>query len=209
MNITPDNGLAHLGARINEAQRLAIEHAGNAIEQAIACGQMLLEAKARVPHGKWLPWLRDNITFGERSAQGYMRVAKRVPPQIRNGVSDFPSLRTALHALARPRRHMREAFDAEWRALSAHVDALRAKSPDNPKDWTVEDAKACANNIRAMDMLRHRHGLCVQESCLICDALGLNGPGYLPPRWVREWAERTLMIEETAKFTQGDGNDNA
>src|SRR5215472_15300963 len=67
---SPAVSLADLGARINEAHHLAIGHAGKAIEQAIACGQLLLEAKAKVPHGKWLPWLRNNISFGERSAQG-------------------------------------------------------------------------------------------------------------------------------------------
>ena len=75
---------------------MAIGHAGKAIEQAIACGRMLLEAKAKVPHGKWLPWLRDNITF---------------------------SLRAALHALATPRR---DAIDADLEAWIAGVHVLNA-----------------------------------------------------------------------------------
>jgi DUF3102 family protein len=66
-----------LAARINEAHHSAMRHADKAISQAIACGEMLLEAKAKLPHGQWLPWLRKNITFGERSAQGYMRIAQK------------------------------------------------------------------------------------------------------------------------------------
>jgi len=189
-NIAASNSLTDLGARINEAHQLAIGHAGKAIEHAIACGQMLLEAKAKVPHGKWLPWLRDNITFGERSAQGYMRIEQRVPPQIRNGVADFSSLRTALHALAVPRKDRREAFDAEVESCLAQVDARRRRSPKEVKDWSIADAKACADNIRALAAVLHKHGLCRQEDCLVCDALGRNGPEYLPPRWVCEWAEQ-------------------
>jgi hypothetical protein len=166
------NSLADLGTRINEAHHLAIQHAGKAIEHAIACGQMLIAAKAKVPHGKWLPWLRENITFSERSAQGYMRIAEKVPHQIRNGVSDFTSLRGALHALAIPRRDRREAIDADLEAWMAD----KGNRPDNPGDWSIEDAKACVNHIRAFDEIMHRYGLCPFERgpdedktlCLVC-----------------------------------------
>jgi len=183
--------ITDLGARINEAHRLAIQYAGKAIEHAIACGQMLLEAKANVPHGKWLPWLRENVTFGERSAQGYMRIAQKakgnmrlaqqVPDRIRNGVADFTSLRSALHALATPRRNRIEEFDAEMLAFQAHIDAVRSRRPDDPKDWSPTDARNCADLIRGIDAILHKHGLCVQTDCLVCDALELNGPDYVPP----------------------------
>ncbi|PWT84405.1 MAG: hypothetical protein C5B56_15645 [Proteobacteria bacterium] len=94
--------IGDLGARINEAHRLAITHAGEAVGHAIACGQMLLEAKAALPHGRWLPWLRDNIAFGEssdspsrsaalsygeaallRSLQGTHKPARRAPQRAR------------------------------------------------------------------------------------------------------------------------------
>jgi hypothetical protein len=175
------NSLVDLATRINEAHRSAIHHAGKALEQAIACGQMLLEAKAKVPHGQWLPWLRQNVTFGERSAQGYMRLVHRVPPEIRNGVSDFPSLRTALRALATPRRHWREAMDAELEQWSSHADFLRANRPEDVSEWSRQDAKNCADILRGYDSILHRYGICEQEDCLVCDALGLNGPDYVPP----------------------------
>jgi hypothetical protein len=116
-NIAASNSLTDLGARINEAHQLAIGHAGKAIEHAIACGQMLLEAKAKVPHGKWLPWLRDNITFGERSAQGYMRIAQRVPRQIRNGVADFSSLALRFTPLPSRVRIGERRSTPKWRVV--------------------------------------------------------------------------------------------
>ena len=66
-----------LAVRINETHALAMQHAGQAIGFAIACGELLLEAKRSIQHGQWLPWLRANVAFGERSAQGYMRIAGR------------------------------------------------------------------------------------------------------------------------------------
>jgi hypothetical protein len=75
--VRPADDLAALAARINAehqeaegAMRAGLAHAKNA-------GELLLEAKRRCPHGRWLPWLRANVRFGERTAQAYMRVARR------------------------------------------------------------------------------------------------------------------------------------
>src|SRR5262249_27837708 len=172
MKVAASNSLADLGARINEAHRLAIGHAGKAIEQAIACGQLLLEAKAKVPHGKWLPWLRDNVTFGERSAQGYMRIAQRLPDPQR--VADLP-LRHVLAELRTPMHARREAINADLEAWGAHMHTVNANRPDNPEDWSIEDAKACADSIRGFDEIMHRYGMCPdiddpEPLCLVCGA---------------------------------------
>jgi hypothetical protein len=69
--------LAKLAARINAehhqaetALRAGLQHAKNA-------GELLIKAKEQCRHGEWLPWLRANVEFSERTAQAYMRVAKR------------------------------------------------------------------------------------------------------------------------------------
>lgn len=43
---------------------------------AIEIGRRLVEAKELLPHGEWLPWLKRETEFSERSAQDYMRVFK-------------------------------------------------------------------------------------------------------------------------------------
>ena len=48
-------------------------HAGRAL---LAIGKRLMEAKAQLRHGEWLPWLRDKVDISERSAQDFMRIAK-------------------------------------------------------------------------------------------------------------------------------------
>ena len=135
-NLTRSNSLADLAGRINAAHHLAMHHAGEALAQAIACGQMLFEAKSKVGHGQWLPWLRQNVTFGERSAQGYMRLAERAPE-----LSESSTLRDALKELATPRRHWREALLDECELWSAHAHTLQATRPENPSDWSHQERK--------------------------------------------------------------------
>jgi hypothetical protein len=53
--------------------------------------------------------------------------------------------------------------------------ADKGNRPDNPEDCCEEDAKACANHIRAFDEIMHRYGMCPdidnpEPVCLICGA---------------------------------------
>jgi hypothetical protein len=64
------------------AERIGVEHkaaygaAREALEHARMAGQLLTEAKQLVPHGQWLPWLKENFEFTARTAQGYMRLVE-------------------------------------------------------------------------------------------------------------------------------------
>lgn len=42
----------------------------------IEIGRRLNEAKERLSHGEWLPWLKERVAFSERTAQDFMRLAK-------------------------------------------------------------------------------------------------------------------------------------
>jgi hypothetical protein len=75
-----------------------------AVSNAIAAGELLLEAKKQVGHGEWLPWLAENCDISERTAQAYMRLA-RAPLEMRNAVADLP-LREALAAIAIRKQYM-------------------------------------------------------------------------------------------------------
>src|SRR4051794_5014264 len=61
---------------------IELEHAhtlaayGNAVAHAIRAGELLLEVKGLVGHGRWLPWLAENFPASVRTAQGYMRLAR-------------------------------------------------------------------------------------------------------------------------------------
>jgi hypothetical protein len=68
---------------------------------------LLIEAKAKVEHGDWLPWVEANLDFGERQAEKYARLASgwvQLPDQIRTGCSHLNiGLHGALKLLAKPK----------------------------------------------------------------------------------------------------------
>jgi hypothetical protein len=103
--MTTIDTLESIADRINEQHTRAVEHAGKAIEHACRAGEWLIEAKRQVRHGEWQAWLADNVRFSDRTARGYMRVAKNLPKleENGNGVADLP-LREALAHLAEPRQ---------------------------------------------------------------------------------------------------------
>lgn len=70
------NRLPVLAAMIREAHDSARMAARFSAERAIEAGHLLLEAKLAVGHGNWLPWLKQNVGLSERTAQGYMRLAR-------------------------------------------------------------------------------------------------------------------------------------
>ena len=70
--------------------------AGQAI---VEIGNRLMEAKAQLSHGEWLPWLEEQVQFSEVSAQRFMRLAKEYSnPSL---VTDLGSSK-ALSLLALP-----------------------------------------------------------------------------------------------------------
>jgi len=162
--------LADLGTEINDSHAQAILHASEALNHALRCGDLLIKAKATVQHGHWLPWLRQNIVFSERTAQGYMRIAQRASSiQIRNAGADL-SVRGVLKELATPRHHAMMDDIAAWTKRS---QALSASRPTNTAAWSTDDVVALANSLREHDEIWHRHGICVEgselsELCLVC-----------------------------------------
>ncbi len=87
-----DNSLPDLAARIRAEHEAVSAALKESVRHAIAAGELLIEAKGRLSHGQWLPWLQDHCTISERTAQLYMRVAKNraeIEGQIRNGVADL------------------------------------------------------------------------------------------------------------------------
>lgn len=39
-------------------------------------GRLLAEAKEKMPHGEWLPWLKNEVSMSERSAQKYIKATE-------------------------------------------------------------------------------------------------------------------------------------
>jgi Protein of unknown function (DUF3102) len=64
-----------LAAEIREAHAAVLASARTTGERAVRVGKLLIEAKATVPHGGWIPWLKE-IGLSPRTAQRYMRLAE-------------------------------------------------------------------------------------------------------------------------------------
>src|SRR5258706_3006884 len=91
-DIAMSNSLADLAARIRAEHEATDAALKSSVEHAMAAGHLLVEAKAQLKHGQWLPWLTEHCAMSERTAQLYIRIAKNreaIESQIRNGVADL------------------------------------------------------------------------------------------------------------------------
>jgi len=70
------NRLPILAAEIKTALDACNTAAKTAFSEAIVVGERLIEAKALLKHGSWLPWLGNHCRLSERQAQKYMRLAR-------------------------------------------------------------------------------------------------------------------------------------
>jgi hypothetical protein len=73
--------LATIAAELQHEVEQAEQAWQDAVGHAIRAGELLIEAKAGVNNGGWLPWLEANFRGSVRSAQGYMRLARREDAQ--------------------------------------------------------------------------------------------------------------------------------
>ena len=122
--------LPALAERINAAHDAAFRSAQSAIEAAVECGRLLIQAKAALEHGEWLPWLDANTRVGARQAQKYMRLAKAA-----NGgkceLDAHSTIDGALALLSEPngehvRRVMGSSESAEWYTPAPIVERVVA-----------------------------------------------------------------------------------
>lgn len=70
-------------SEINREHAMAIAHAGQALDHAKRAGELLLAAKAQIPHGQFSEWVLTNVTVSTRQAQRYMAAAQGRPTPLR------------------------------------------------------------------------------------------------------------------------------
>lgn len=113
------------------------QQAGIAI---LEIGKRLVEAKAQLSHGEWLPWLEKKVEFSERSAQQYIRLWKEYGKSAT--VADL-GVRKALVLLALPESE-REGFAGETHEVNGEEKTV--------SDMTVKELeKAIAERNAARE----------------------------------------------------------
>jgi hypothetical protein len=117
--IETSNFLADLAARIRAEHEAAEAALKRGAEHAMNAGDLLIEVKAQLKHGQWLPWLAEHCDISERTAQLYMRLARARPEIEANAqrVADL-SLRGAAAVLAPDER---EKALAEGKAIAERL----------------------------------------------------------------------------------------
>ncbi len=104
--VTRSNSLADLAARIKAEHEAISESVRDSVARAIVVGELLIEAKAQLDHGQWLPWL-SHCGVPARTAQTYMELARLDPNAQR--VADLPLRRAVLHLRKLHQREERAA----------------------------------------------------------------------------------------------------
>ncbi len=97
----------------NEIARLHGEitsRAHDIITDSIQIGKLLTQAKDRLHHGEWLPWVRKSLPFSERTARVYMRIF-RERDRIKSAAA--ADLRSALRLINSDRTVAHEAQSAD------------------------------------------------------------------------------------------------
>ena len=140
--------LSSLAASIN-AEHDAAEHAArSAVDHARRAGALLIDAKAQLPHGSWLPWLAEHCpTISERTAQVYMQLAKANPQRVAG-----LSVREALAVLSEP-KEMPTGAPGQPRWLDVALSDVTAVGPGWHKDDDATFGKLVAS-LREFGQLR-------------------------------------------------------
>ena len=109
----------------NESSELAELCLRDAVQHALRAGRALVAAKAQLPHGKWMAWLRTNFDRDTGTAARYMRLADNwhTAPNIQQA----ESIRQALRLIAEDRQQT-EPIEV----MAEPVAEPRAPEPDEP-----------------------------------------------------------------------------
>jgi len=167
--------LHDLAAQINAEHLVAKGFAVKAVEHAMLAGKLLVEAKGKLGHGGWLPWLKANCEVSERTAQAYMRLALKVPEldvDTRNAVADLP-LREALCLLAEPKDPPPPAEKDE--------DILALM-----RFWLGEIDKANRHARQVYERLDNHGSMSMHEAIV-----------YVYKRWATEMMEASIILHAT------------
>lgn len=71
--------LGDLAKQINAEHEASQQAMSVGLEHAMKAGALLAEVKTGLAHGEWQTWVKESCTFGERTARGYLRLARELP----------------------------------------------------------------------------------------------------------------------------------
>ena len=106
-----------------------------ALSASVEIGRRLLEAKALVPAGEWVQWLKDNVDYSVRTAQNLMALCQEYDGHQAQALANL-SYTQAVMLLALPqeeREDFAETHDLDTlstRELQKEIQALKAEKAE-------------------------------------------------------------------------------
>jgi Protein of unknown function (DUF3102) len=140
---TPMNPLAELATRIKREHQAVRDAARNIVSRAIAAGAALNEAKGKLPHGEWLPWLKEHCELSERTAHNYMLLANN-----RHKIEGSKSATDANMTLGRALRQIKGSNRTETGPFSEY-DKAQAMLLKKLGDLLPDEVEAAAKRTIA------------------------------------------------------------
>jgi hypothetical protein len=134
--LTPDPTLGSLAEKANALHRSGQAKASGAVEDFIGCGEVLLEAKAKAPKGKWLVWLDTHFVGSRRHAQRYMELAKN-----RDLLSN-DATRVSHYSLRAAMRELRDAKASEKR------QERQQRQDEHARRWDEQLQRILAGEVK-------------------------------------------------------------
>jgi hypothetical protein len=178
--------LSDLAQAIDREHQAAIGAARSAVEHAITCGQLLLQAKAEVGHGGWLPWLEANTTVSARQSQRYMRLS-RAAADGKCDATSFLTIEGALAAIAAPRDEPESAGPPvpvdEYLAKQERAARTDGLSPQPPQRLPASLGAFIVLKLKEIDprIRLHRTGLDLPDDLTLDQWLAIGSVLPRPP----------------------------
>ncbi len=122
---------------INRLHAELLEIPKRTIEKAIRVGELLTQQKAKLQHGAWLPWLKENVDFGHAIASRYARLYER-----REEISHCEKFSDAYRLLAGDAETALEADpeSVKWSVPQVATNQEAETSSDQPSPEFAQDS---------------------------------------------------------------------
>jgi hypothetical protein len=125
----PATNTRRLAKAINEHVAQAEHHWEQAVQHAIAAGNLLIEVKQSLPHGEFTPWLKANFSREPTTARDYMRLARHAEQ-----LEGAPSISTALKLLAPPKPATTTEPEDSDSDLALYMEQWEREHPEPTRD---------------------------------------------------------------------------
>lgn len=169
--------------------------ASGVLESAWKSGEALNEAKKKIKHGEWKPWIEANFHGSYQTASDYMRLASNIQ---RAGLLKYDSIRAALKAIPpkskpKPKPEPKPAPKADNPVLTSVINELEDQGVQYTAGDVVEKAAAQGVDVSKDTVERKRKAVRAERNAPPVDYDTL--PGKVADKWDRVEATLRRKLE--------------